>query len=69
VGGGRKVVFAKNNAHYRVHCDLEFDDARQAWALSRIIQAFQASVQRVEGGNGSKVREAGGCRVEEIVRK
>jgi len=48
VGGEGKVVFSPTANGYRVGCDLPMPNRRVALALFRIIEAFKASVERVE---------------------
>jgi len=48
VGRCGKVVFARNNSHFRVKCDLDFKNQGQAMALFHIIEAFKVSVARDE---------------------
>ena len=48
MGGEGKVVFSQTGNGYRVGCDLPMPNRRVAAALVRIIEAFKASVERVE---------------------
>jgi len=48
VGRSGKVVFARNNSHFRVKCDLDFNNQGQALALYHIIEAFKVSVARAD---------------------
>ena len=48
MGRRGKVVFAKNNSHFRVKCDLDFKNQGQALALYHIIEAFKVSVARAD---------------------
>ena len=42
-----KEVFTPTAKRYRVKCDLEFTNPKVALALSRIIQSFEVSTQKV----------------------
>lgn len=48
VGGEGKVVFSQTGSGFRVGCDLPMPNRRVALALVRIIEAFKASVDRVD---------------------
>jgi len=49
---GRKV-FTGTAKRYRVKCDLEFTNPKVALALSRIIQSFEVSAQKLERNDGA----------------
>ena len=61
MGGEGKVVFSQTGSGYRVGCNLMMPSRRVALALVRIIEAFRASVVRVEGEGGAvnQKRQAG----------
>ena len=48
MGGEGKVVFSQTGSGFRVGCDLTMPNRGVALALVRIIEAFKASVARVE---------------------
>lgn len=52
VGGEGKVVFSQTGNGHRVRCDVPVPNRRVGLALIRIIEAFRASVVRVEGKGG-----------------
>lgn len=48
VGGVGKVVFSQTGSGDRVRCDVPVASRKVGLALVRIIEAFMASVEKVE---------------------